>query len=520
MMPWAAGSPCVCSKVGVVGFFSPGYIRAMKHLAALMLAFATFAAQAAGPAWPGAQWDTATPEAEGMDSSRVREIVDFGALNRIDAVVLVRHGRLVAEAYYAPFRAGMKHRINSTTKAVTVALTGIAQSQGLLPGFDAPALALLGLPPAADARKNAITLQHLADLSAGIAWEEALTGGEPVSLLAMQRAPDWKAYVLEQPMARAPGEAFSYNSGATHLLSVVLARATNSNTRDYAARELFAPLGITDWRWRSDPQGIAAGGWGLYLQPRDMARIGYLFLRGGEWNGRQLVPRAVVDHAFKPVLPMNLFPGTDWRYANGWWALPQRDAYIAMGYMRQMILVMPKHDLVAVTVSRSMFSVEQLLDRIDAAVKSAEALPPDAASQASLAQRIAAMAREETRAEPVPPLAAAISGRTWKFDANPLRLRELVLRLGDAPGYEASRTGASGNEIRERGAFGRDGGFGGDEDRVARYRWRDERTLALEVREPGEALAMDYLLRFDGDRVDVEYANNYGMKARFSGRAR
>jgi hypothetical protein len=111
-----------------------------------------------------------------------------------------------------------------------------------------------------------------------------------------------------------------------------------------------------------------------------------------------------------------------------------------------------------------------------------------------------------------------MAGRTWKFDTNPLGARELVLRFGDGAGYEMLRTGARGEAVQERGAFGAPGVFAG-EGRVARYRWRDERTLAVQVREPEEALAMDYLLRFDGDRVDVEYANNYGMTARFSGRA-
>lgn len=101
------------------------------------------------------------------------------------------------------------------------------------------------------------------------------------------------------------------------------------DTADFAAERLFKPLGITDWHWRKDPQGLAIGGFGLYLLSRDMAKIGLLYLHRGRWDGQQVVPAAWADKVFKAKVPMQLSPGADYRYADGWWTLPARKAYMA-----------------------------------------------------------------------------------------------------------------------------------------------------------------------------------------------
>ncbi|HEV8315092.1 MAG TPA: serine hydrolase, partial [Burkholderiaceae bacterium] len=261
----------------------------------IALLFALEAAAADVP-WPTAGWETSTPEAQGMSSDALARLVDFGAANQMDSLLVVRHGRIVAEAHYAPFRAGTRHAINSATKAVTGTLIGIAQQQGLIGRLDQPVLELLAdrSVPAADERKKALALEHLLDMTSGLDWQEPLSG-RPRTAIDMEQTRDWPRFVLERPMAQAPGSGFNYNSGNSHLLSAIIAAKSGRSTLDFAREQLFKPLGITDIVWRQDPQGLATGGFGLYMLPRDLAKIGYLYLRRGQWDGRQLIAAAWVD---------------------------------------------------------------------------------------------------------------------------------------------------------------------------------------------------------------------------------
>ena len=151
-------------------------------------------------------------------------------------------------------------------------------------------------------------------------------------------------------MAQAPGAGFNYDSGAWHLLTAIVSRRTDGDTLSFAQHELFAPLGITDVTWRRDPQGVPIGGFGLFMHPRDMAKIGYLYLHGGKCEGRQILPSKWPDRVFHPQVDMHLGP---LRYANGWWSIPEKHAYMAVGFLRQLIVVLPESDAVAVVTGRA-----------------------------------------------------------------------------------------------------------------------------------------------------------------------
>ena len=266
----------------------------------------------------------------------------------MDSVLVVRHGSIVAEAYYAPFAPGMKHRINSATKSVIGSLVAIALKDGLLTSVDQPVLGLFPERTFAniDERKKAIRLQPSArhDVRPGV--ERAAERASFESLLQMERSPDWVQFILDHPMVREPGAMFDYNSGNPHVLSAILSKVTGRSALDYARQKLFGPLGIEDVFWRHDPQGVSAGGAGLYLQPRDMARLGQLWLADGVWKGERLLAPGWIDAARHASLEMGLGPLL--RYANLFWSEPAKGVYLAVGYDRQLIAVMPELDLVAV----------------------------------------------------------------------------------------------------------------------------------------------------------------------------
>jgi CubicO group peptidase (beta-lactamase class C family) len=477
--------------------------------------------------WPTKGWETSSPEQQGMDSNALADLVKFGGSEKMDSLLVTRHGRLVAESYYAPFRTGLKHRINSATKAVVGTLIAIALKNGLLDSLDHPVLEFFPDRKIAnlDDKKQAMTIQHLLNMTSGLEWMERLTENVPVSLLAMERSPDWQQFVLDQPMAQPPGTAFEYDSGNTHLLSAIINKLTGGSALDYANAQLFLPLGITDLFWRQDPQGIPGGGTGLYLQPRDMAKIGYLYLRNGVWEGRQILPPAWIDAVNHASVDMHQSFEPDLRYANLFWALPDRHVYMAVGYHRQLIVLMPDLDVVAVATGRRHYSLTGLIDRITDAVKSSQQLPENVAAQSALDLCIADAATERpSPVGPVPETAQQVSGKVYHFGPNALNLSSLALNLGDDPSFEfvnGPSPSATTND-RTSGPLGLDGTWrtGGHARfgvNAAKGSWQNDETFLLELQMLGNDDARQYALTFEGPMVDLQFRSALGWKARLHG---
>jgi CubicO group peptidase (beta-lactamase class C family) len=303
------------------------------------------------PAWPTTGWTTSPPEAEGMKRESLGRLIAFGQSAGLDGLLVARHGRIVTEAYYGEFLPGMKHVLNSATKGVVGTLIGIAIDRGLLAGVDQPMLEFFPDRKIAhvDDRKKAITIKHLLDMTSGIDWTEPLQG-VPETVLGMNLSPDRVQFILDRPMAEAPGRNFNYNSGNSNLLSAILTKSTGCSAREFAQAELFTPLGITDHEWLADPQGNSRGGAGLSLQLRDMAKLGYLYLRKGLWADRQILSAAWIGEVERATVEMRLLGNIDLRYANQFWVVPARNACMAVGFHSQIIMVLPELDIVAVTV--------------------------------------------------------------------------------------------------------------------------------------------------------------------------
>ena len=214
--------------------------RLSNVLLAILLATSAFlhvlpaTAQEKPQPWPTKEWATSSPEEQGMSSERLARLVEFGGLNNMDSLLVTRHGRIVLEATYAPFRAGLKHRINSATKAVVSTLVAMAMRDGRLDSTDRRVMEFFADRTIAnlDDAKKAITIRHLLDMTSGLEWSEGLDGFR--SFLAMERSPDWQQFVLDRPMSEAPGTRFYYDSGNSHLLSAILTKVTGKSALDYA----------------------------------------------------------------------------------------------------------------------------------------------------------------------------------------------------------------------------------------------------------------------------------------------
>jgi CubicO group peptidase (beta-lactamase class C family) len=207
---------------------------------------ATYAQAGAEAVWPTKGWQTSTPEEQGMDSTALARLVEFGTTHRLDSLLIARHGKIVLDAYYAPYTADIPHVINSATKAVIGTLTAIAYKDGLLDSLNHPMLDFFGGRSIAnvDDRKKAITVQTLLDMTSGMEWEEGIEGGREQTLVEFGRSSNQIKFVLDRPMSNLPGEVFNYNSGNPNLLSAIITQLTGMTARDYGNARLFAPLSV------------------------------------------------------------------------------------------------------------------------------------------------------------------------------------------------------------------------------------------------------------------------------------
>jgi CubicO group peptidase (beta-lactamase class C family) len=294
-------------------------------------------------AWPTDGWQTATPEAQGIDSETLAdmlEIIQSEALG-IHSALLIRNGYLVMEAYFHPYAQGTRHLLFSVTKSFTSALVGIAVELGLIEGVDAPALSFFPDRTVSnlDEAKRALTLEDLLTMTAGLAWRE-----DALEIPQMLQQEDWVQYVLDLPMEHEPGEQFNYCSGCSHLLSAIVQKSSGTDTLTFAGDRLFGPLGIRDYKWMTDPQGIAGGGWGLEMRPRDMAKLGYLYLKDGAWEQKQVVPADWVRASLTRQVETE--PDVDYGYQ--WWLYPEVNAFAAQGFGAQMVVAFPRLELITV----------------------------------------------------------------------------------------------------------------------------------------------------------------------------
>jgi CubicO group peptidase (beta-lactamase class C family) len=320
-----------------------------------------------------------------MDSELLAAMFDYIAEQdaEVHSVLVVRNGYMVVEAYFHPYRQDRKHYTYSCTKSFLSALVGIAIEEGYL-DLDDKVLDFFPDRVVAndDPRKRAMMVEHLLLMRSGLDWPESSVpySSSDNILWQMMDSRDWVQFVLDRPMAVEPGTTFNYSTGDPQLLTAVLEEATGMSTQRFARTRLFEPLGVSSdhWYWQSAPEGVAFGGGGLGITPRAMAKFGYLYLEGGAWNGRQVVPAGWTEASV-----------ADPCYGYQWWLL-DNGGYAALGYKGQRIAVMPNLEMVVViTGDFSGTASRYVVDAfIIPAAKSSEPLPENPEGLALLESRI------------------------------------------------------------------------------------------------------------------------------------
>jgi CubicO group peptidase (beta-lactamase class C family) len=310
-------------------------------------------------------WAVAAPQKDGLDARLICAIgPTLDKVRDADAngVVVVRHGVLVYEHYFV---AGIEygpdtlHDVRSITKSIVAILTGIAFDRGWLKSLDAPVFSFF--PEHADLRSpenDRITLQDLLTMTSGLAWPELAVPYQDPANVERQMMADAHPYrfVLAQPLAATPGSVWNYNSGGVELLGAVLQKVSRQPIDRFAKEALFEPLGIGNWQWGQMPNGRFSASGGLWLRPRDLAKIGQLVLNHGVWHGRRIVSaawiKAMTERQVVPGWPIN----SQGLYSYGYlWFLARSSIdnrnigrVVAIGFGGQRLYVVPSEDLVVV----------------------------------------------------------------------------------------------------------------------------------------------------------------------------
>jgi CubicO group peptidase (beta-lactamase class C family) len=462
--------------------------------------------------WPTDEWRTSTPEEQGFDSAALakglQQLRDDGIA--IDSLLIIRNGDIILDAYFAPYDGTFAHDMASVTKSITTTLIAIAASQGRI-NLDAPMLSYFPDRTIAnvDARKQAMTVRHLTGMVNGM--ESGCLKGDEPTLNAMRAAPDWIQHSLDRKMVRDPGLAFCYDSPGMHILSAILQQTTGMTEFEFARANLLEPLGIHQVKWESDPQGYTDGWGDIHLFPRDAAKLGYLWLSGGIWDGRQVVPADWVKDAV--TAHVHADGGDDYGY--GWWV--SKDSYWALGRGGQHVKVYPALNAIVV-VTASGLDFDQLEPMLRASFRDPEKpLPPNPEGVAVLNSTLTALAQpaEPFPVGPLPPMAKTVSGRTYIFGsdaAEALELKELSI---DFQNHTEAILHMKGTHDEYSWPIGLDGTYRQTPDgRALRGYWSDESTFVFEMFDIGH---LTYYLRFEDDRVLLTSKNVPGKFEGLSG---
>ncbi len=376
------------------------------------------------------EFSRTSPEAEGIASSAVldfvRAVEQHGhPLDAVQGFLLLRHGKVAAEGWWAPYGPESPHALYSVSKSFTSTAIGLAVAEGLLT-VDDPVVDFFpdDAPANPGANLRAMRVRHLLAMN---------TGHHEDTTHVVWRGDDdnWPRVFLSLPVEHEPGSWFVYNTAATYMLSAIVTRLTGESLLDYLRPRLFEPLGIADPRWDTDPHGVSLGGSGLHLRTEDIARLGQLYLDRGMWQDRQIVPEAWIAEATAAQSDnSNTQTNPDWSVGYGYqfWRC-RHGAYRGDGAFGQYCLVMPEQDAV-LAITGGLGDMQSVLDKVWEHLLPAmgpEALPADPDAYGELAGRLAALSLPLPDGQPSSPRAEEWSGAAYALEGNDLTFERIAI---------------------------------------------------------------------------------------------
>lgn len=477
------------------------------------------------------------PEIEGVSSEGINNFLDAMAnsKNEMHSFMLLRHGKVVAESWWNPYRPDLKHTLYSCSKSFAATAIGFAVSEKRLTVQDKVVSFFPNdLPDTVSADLAALTVKDLLTMSAGQFPEP--TG--PVIALTN----NWVKGFLAAPIVHKPGSEFLYNSLCTYMLSAVVQKVTGEKVINYLTPRLFDPLSIKDMDWETDPLSINTGGWGLRLKTEDMAKFGQLFLQKGNWNGKQILPQEWVEEASTvkiiqhPNLPQTKRDSSDWEqgYCYQMWRC-RNNAYRADGAFGQYIVVMPEQDAV-IAITSETANMQDELNLVWQYLLPAlqkDTLPSNSTVAANLRQRLTQLALPIPKKSTVSSVIGDISGRMFSLESNKLSIQNMSFQFNDDVCNVFMRTDKGSFKL----SFGAGQWVQGETMKLGpslvlaaknhfaglppskiagSYSWVNDTTLELTLRYIDSPHTEIYTCHFDKNQLLVDYEISFNKKEKLS----
>jgi CubicO group peptidase (beta-lactamase class C family) len=366
-----------------------------------------------------------TPEQQGIPSSSILSFIE--TVDRIDSMnsfMLLRHGHVVAEGWWAPYTPQTPVTLYSLSKSFTSTAAGLAIGEGKL-NVDDPILKFFpdDAPILPSDNLKSMLVKDLLRMNTGHATEPARPPGG-----------NWVKSFLNHPVPNKPGSKFLYNTSATYMIAAIVEKVTAEHLLDYLRPRLFDPLGIENPTWEKSSQGIATGGYGLSIRTEDIAKFGQLYLQKGKWQDKQLIPESwVLAATSKQTDNGGSNPRSDWNQGYGYQFWRSRHgAFRGDGAFGQYCIVMPKEDAVIVITS-GVKNMQGILDivweKLLPALQSDKPLPADEVAHHKLQSTLKALSVKPQQGEAKP--LASVFNKPFTFPVNEYKLEAITLIKND-----------------------------------------------------------------------------------------
>ncbi|OYU93792.1 MAG: hypothetical protein CFE21_19005 [Bacteroidetes bacterium B1(2017)] len=474
-----------------------------------------------------------TPETEGVSSRGILDFLEAATKSKHEfhSFMLIRHGKVVSENWWTPYRSDLKHTMYSTSKSFTATAIGFAVAEKKLSVSDKVVSFFPDdLPEKISPNLADLEIRDLLSMSVGHEKENA-------NFIAT--SDNWVKEFLKTPIVHTPGTKFLYNTPATYMLSAIIQKVTGQKVIDYLQPRLFDPLGIQNIDWEIDPKGINTGGYGLRLKTEDMAKFGLLFLQKGKWNGKQIIPAAWIEEASSMKIMQDLPKGvttrdsSDWHqgYAYQMWRC-RNNGYRADGANGQFIIILPEKDaVIAITAEAPDMQNEINLvwKYILPALKDSK-LPKNAKALTELNAKSKSLATPISVKNKASQWKEKISGKTYgvysstralkavkfEFEGDNLNVSlttdsvDHKLKFGNGTWVENTTT-KFGPYLVARARGNR---IGQSPFKTANsYTWLDEKTLELTLKYIESPHTETIVCAFDGDYVTLDFQNIFNKNA-------
>ncbi len=375
----------------------------------------------------------ATPESMGVSSESILQFLQDATKSGLEhhGFMFLRHGKVIAEAYWKPFERHQVHTLYSLSKSFSSTAVGLAVQEGKIRLNDKVISFFPDLLPE-------VVSENLAKME--IRHALSMATGHTIDTIPSMRAAQnvsWVKTFLARPVEKEPGTHFLYNTGATYILSAIVTKVTGQPIQEYLASRLYKPLGITQSDWELSPEGFNLGGYGLRVSADDIARFGQLYLQKGAWEGKQILPSSYVDEATVSHISSNPGDG-DWSQGYGyqfWRCKP--GFYRGDGAFGQYCIVMPQHDAVLVVLSESTDMQKQMTMMWNALLPGIhpQALLENKNKQEELVQWIKGLALPAQLGMADTRISKSLNGKLFQLNKNQWAWNSLQINSGNKGGH-------------------------------------------------------------------------------------